>query len=312
MVVSLSDYEASLGKAREVLLKRLKDLQAEDGLIFSAVGARLCYSEEPPTEVVFSDPRVSDPEERSAFLMRLFKSKHYSVFSHSPLVTVLPKEESREVSRLFKVWTFPKNEEEDYVCFNVRHVAEALEFSPGKFESFLQRNLKRASFRFFWIDFETLEMKEATTSRFNERGIAAMVLDASPWQWFSFIAHRLSRIFSHQLVRHTWQNFSQRSHRYTKVDRVVVPKTALKSEGSKIAAQHVVDTSLSWYYELIGHWRVPKEDARFLTPSGAETTIMASGPRFVFEDFVRKRNHPKAQWEIRRFAQAVESVLKAV
>ncbi len=42
------------------------------------------------------------------------------------------------------------------------------------------------------------------------------------FQWMSVITHNFSRIFSHQYIRHTWLNFNQRSHRYTKVDRYVL------------------------------------------------------------------------------------------
>jgi thymidylate synthase (FAD) len=122
---------------------------------------------------------------------------------------------------------------------------------------------------------------------------------------------------THQLVRHTWLNFSQRSHRYTKVDSVVIPPSVKQKNKGKLNItlmlyEEFVTHFLHCYKSLIEVSGVPREDARFISPAGASTTIMASGPLFVWQDFASKRNHPKAQWEIRKCASIVEKIIEYV
>ena len=117
----------------------------------------------------------------------------------------------------------------------------------------------------------------------------------------------MSRLFSHQFVRHTWLNFNQRSHRYTQVDQFVCPPTF--SEEARALYEKEIQQGLKAYQELL-KLGLKKEDARFVTPQGSATTLLATGPYFVWEDFIRKRRHLKAQWEIRALARALEIVLK--
>jgi thymidylate synthase (FAD) len=53
-----------------------------------------------------------------------------------------------------------------------------------------------------------------------------------------------------------------------------------------------------------------REWARFIIPQGVVTTVAASGPRFVWEDFIEKRYISKAQGEIRELAEVVKGVIK--
>jgi len=125
--------------------------------------------------------------------------------------------------------------------------------------------------------------------------------------WYVVVAHDFSRVFSHQFVRHTWLNFNQRSHRYTKVDAYVVPQ-GLEKERLKLY-EELFDSALLHYETLIKEG-VKKESARFIVPQGATTTVMASGTKFVWEDFVEKRAIPQAQEEVRSLALLLKRILQ--
>jgi len=318
MLVTLLEYQEQARDRYAWFVENAGSLPIHDGLILSALGARICYSNDHPANLLFNDKRVVDPEERVAFLNRLYKAGHFSVFAHSPVMFWWCYEDEPFVPpfdgrMLYKLWGFY----DDwclYYCANFRHVAEAFNWEGEDFEIVLRRacTSTNSSLEAWWIGKDGRVLKPVDSGDMvSESGVLCLFLREEPWQWFSFVAHGYSRIFSHQLVRHTWLNFSQRSHRYTKVDDVVIPPSVGRSARTSRVARDACDRVLSVYRVLV-EAHVPKEDARFVTPAGVATTIMASGPRFVWEDFVAKRKHPKAQWEIREFAQVVEEVLKEV
>ena len=324
-LVSLTRYQIQFKKAYEWLISNLQDMFIPDQLVLSALGARICYSDVHPLDLLLKDERIADPEKRLEFLNRLYKAGHFSVFAHSP--AMFDEDVSRdsalteEVNRLYKLW-FYSDGGRNYYCANVRHLTEALRAQGRDFQNVFRDRVRAEGWRslfskiLYFTDLETcFELTDNPqhinlTPEEKESGVLCFFIDRSPWQWFGFVVHGYSRIFSHQFVRHTWINFSQRSHRYTKVDAVVVPKSVKQVEPAMALYHQGVQISLERYLGLIKRYGIPKEDARFITPAGATTTIMASGPRFIWEDFVLKRNHPKAQWEIRRFSEIVDRVLE--
>jgi len=52
-----------------------------------------------------------------------------------------------------------------------------------------------------------------------------------------------------------------------------------------------------------------RESARFVVPQGVATSVLATGPDLVWEDFVSKRAIPQAQEEIRALAIFLKEVL---
>jgi thymidylate synthase (FAD) len=108
-------------------------------------------------------------------------------------------------------------------------------------------------------------------------------------------------------VRHTWLNFNQRSHRYTKVDRFVIPDGFGESEVD--AYLDLVASDLKVYKKMIEKG-VKKESARFVIPQGCATTVLVSGPEVAWADFASKRAIPQAQGEIRRLAEILKEHLK--
>lgn len=122
---------------------------------------------------------------------------------------------------------------------------------------------------------------------------------------FTFGVDGLSRVASHQLVRHRMASFSQQSQRYVKMDGgedvVVPPSVAAVPEAADIfrrqaQAAHAV-------YQALTAMGVPAEDARFILPHGWETRLVLTMNARELHHFFRLRLCRRAQWEIRGLAR---------
>ncbi len=328
----LEPYTKTFQERARAFFDRILETQGpalfRDTLFLSFLGARICYASSPPLSL-FREKRFREEDELLAFLTRLKASGHTSVFAHSPLVVPveLKTEEAFSLARvLYKAWW---TEDGQKVCLNLRHFAEVYE--EGTFKEILATSLKEShawsKFRCFQVGFprpgEPELKKEGPLGDFLHQGERPSGLWAtpeivvievppeitSPFGWLAVIVEGMSRLFSHQFVRHTWLNFNQRSHRYTEVDQFVCPPS-FTTEAQKLY-QEEIERGLSLYRQLVQQG-IKKEDARFVTPQGSATTILATGPVLVWEDFVLKRRHLKAQWEIRNLARALELVLAKI
>ncbi len=322
----LANYE-KVGRAfwRRVLAEKGPTL-FKDTLFLSFLGARICYASSPPL-ALFAEERFRDPEKLLAFLRRLKNSGHTSIFAHSPLVVDASGVEQDALARaFFKAWW---SLEGACLCLNLRHAAEILD--DGEFATVLEASLTASK---AWQEFPVLifgfdaqgdpvlearkrlgeivaDPPKEPSEVFASMRVAVIDVareETAPFGWLAVVVEGFSRLFSHQFVRHTWLNFNQRSHRYTSVDQFVYPPSFDVYAEARTLYQGAIDHGLDLYQRLVKAG-VKKEDARFVTPQGAATSLLATGPYFVWEDFVRKRRHKKAQWEIRRLARAVEQAL---
>ncbi len=302
----------------DMLVKRADFQSLPKGLAFSYLGARVCYHDSHPL-ALFSEERFKDRSRFVSFLLHLKKAGHFSVFAHTPIVVDISGLSSEEKYQLAK--TYFKaffDEEKGLALFNLRHFAEALDETSFLRLISVDLNLEAIYVRIFknkgsdwviaWEGSLALAIDQAFESPkglFYEREVIILEDKENPFNWTVVIAHNFSRIFSHQFVRHTWLNFNQRSHRYTKADFFVVP-SCFKKEDVEVYEEFIVK-ALRVYED----WstRMKKESARFTLPQGIATTVMASAPKFIWEDFVGKRAIPQAQEEIRDLATLLKNVL---
>jgi len=135
---------------------------------------------------------------------------------------------------------------------------------------------------------------------------ATGVLDARsllPHLGYTFAVERISRACSHQLVRHRVASFSQQSQRYIVMkrlnERVVTPPSVEKAGGDEF--KELVKEAGEAYQRLVDRG-VPKEDARFVLPNAAETSLLMTMDGRSLLHFFGLRLCNRAQWEIRALA----------
>ena len=125
---------------------------------------------------------------------------------------------------------------------------------------------------------------------------------------FTFAVDGLSRVASHQLVRHRIASFSQQSQRYVRMaapDVVVPPAVAAHPEAARLFAQQA-QAAHETYKKLLS-LGIPAEDARFVLPHGWETRLVLTMNARELHHFFRLRLCRRAQWEIREMARLMLS-----
>ena len=118
----------------------------------------------------------------------------------------------------------------------------------------------------------------------------------------SFKLDGVSRVLTHELVRHRLFSFSQRSQRYVKEDvpSYVTPDVLLNAneEDHKLsAAKKLYDTFMkdSWFlYKNLMERGLKPEDARFVLPNACTTEIVVSGNFRQWRNFLKLRLSTRA------------------
>lgn len=160
---------------------------------------------------------------------------------------------------------------------------------------------------------------------------------------FSFAVEGISRVLTHQLVRHRLASYSQRSQRYVsegEFDYIIPPEIKNNLEAEKLYVKAMEDDQKT--YELLadklfeGHIiefmakneindrnEVKKsdknaikkkafEDARYVLPNACETKIMITMNARSLKHFFNVRCCNRAQWEIREMANQMLDEAKKV
>ena len=130
---------------------------------------------------------------------------------------------------------------------------------------------------------------------------------------YTFAIEKISRACSHQLVRHRIASFSQQSQRYITVKRldekIVIPPSVGEDD---LDDYHLVIEVASDGYQRLVKNGVPREDARFLLPNAAETSMLMTMDGKSLMHFLGLRNCNRAQWEVRALADMMLEQLRTV
>ena len=121
---------------------------------------------------------------------------------------------------------------------------------------------------------------------------------------FTYAVEGVSRVATHQLVRHRIASYSQRSQRYVSMDGtacVIPPEVESVAEARAIFDECVRNASDA--YRRMTALGVPGEDARFILPHGWETAIVITMNARELRHFFGLRLCRRAQWEIREVAR---------
>lgn len=130
---------------------------------------------------------------------------------------------------------------------------------------------------------------------------------------FTFAIEGISRVLTHQLVRHRIASYSQQSQRYVAehgFEYIIPPTVAARSE-AKAKFEALMNQVQSVYDELV-ELGVHQEDARYVLANATETKIVVTMNARSLLHFFEKRCCQRAQWEIRNLANSMLAEVQAV
>ena len=117
----------------------------------------------------------------------------------------------------------------------------------------------------------------------------------------SFAISNVSRACTHQLVRHRLMSFSQKSQRYVQEKGqfdYIIPPTIEKDPKLKDSFEKFMEEISVKYQEFIDAG-IPAEDARFVLPNAASSSLVASLNLRELIHLAQLRLCTRAQYEIR-------------
>lgn len=129
----------------------------------------------------------------------------------------------------------------------------------------------------------------------------------------TFRLSNVSRVLTHELVRHRLFSFSQLSQRYVKENEpsYVIPDVLVDDNTTNqkiLLARDIFEKAMqsAWdAYSLLLNYGLKPEDARFVLPNACTTEIVVSGNFREYRNFLKLRLSPRAQWEIRKAAHII-------
>jgi len=132
---------------------------------------------------------------------------------------------------------------------------------------------------------------------------------------FTFAIEGISRVTSHQLVRHRLASFSQQSQRYVKINKdgfpYIVPKSIMKDEKvTKIFIDAI--NKLDEIYQLLLNYNIEAEDARYILPQAVTTKIIITANARELLHIFKLRCCNRAQWEIREVSMNMLKEVKSI
>ncbi|HWQ60886.1 MAG TPA: FAD-dependent thymidylate synthase, partial [Negativicutes bacterium] len=130
---------------------------------------------------------------------------------------------------------------------------------------------------------------------------------------FTFAVEGVSRVLTHQLVRHRIASYSQQSQRYVKEHdfEYIVPPTVAANPQAAAKFASLMDRIRATYDELTA-LGVHQEDARYVLANATETKIVVTMNARSLLHFFELRCCTRAQWEIRRLAEAMLAEVRKV
>jgi thymidylate synthase (FAD) len=130
---------------------------------------------------------------------------------------------------------------------------------------------------------------------------------------FMFEIEGISRVCSHQLVRHRIASYDQESQRFSAVEKedfVTPPSIQVNPDALKVY-EDFIRASVDIFRKL-KELEVPKEDARFILPQSIGTKLVITANARSLMHFFWQRTATQAQWEIRELAELMLKECKKV
>lgn len=130
---------------------------------------------------------------------------------------------------------------------------------------------------------------------------------------FTFAIEGVSRVLTHQLVRHRIASYSQQSQRYVEERdfAYITPPSVAEIPAARKTFEELMRQIRRAYGELVS-LGVHKEDVRYCLANAAETKIVVTMNARALQNFFALRCCERAQWEIRALANEMLEQAKKV
>jgi len=241
---------------------KLKDFKKS--IPFTALGARTCYSSG-GLDYLLNDPRVVSKEDRAKFLSKLGNYKHFSVFSHSFAYKDLTELDEELINKYLEkeFLSLPKNEKAKILALKISATHFKSEYNPeyptviGVSLRHYLEDLLQYDEREYFNAFKEMVRYDIPVKPLRSLENTTLIGLIKDYDGYAvFYIDNISRVCTHQLVRHTSLNFSQRSQRYVKEDenQFIVPPS-VKNSDCRLENEEVLKESLekvfnNFYKEL--------------------------------------------------------------
>ena len=157
------------------------------------------------------------------------------------------------------------------------------------------------------------KLTEEAVNRLIDRLISSGHMSPLEHASFTFAIEGISRVTSHQLVRHRMASYTQQSQRYVSMKEFnyITPST-ISAKGELEAKYHqVVDDAHRLYLEMLDAG-IPAEDARYVMPGAAETGLVMTMNAPELIHVCSLRLCLKAQWEIVELFEKIKAEVERV
>ena len=121
---------------------------------------------------------------------------------------------------------------------------------------------------------------------------------------FTFLIEGISRVTSHQLVRHRIASYTQESQRYSVVSKEYIVPKSVRLKGYENKFHSLIEESFKLYTEMVESG-IPPEDARYILPQAVTTSMLMTVNLRELLHIVCLRLSNKAQWEIRELVNSM-------
>ena len=219
----------------------------KESIPFTAIGARTCYSAG-DLNYLLNDPRVVSREDRARFLSKLGNYKHFSVFAHSFAYKDLKDLEEEKLDKIVgdDLKDLPKEKKAEIAAIRIGATRFKSHYSPQyptvigiSLRHYLEELLQSSEEEYFKA-FNKMADYDVPIDPLGYKDNVWLIGFLKDYDGYAvFYIDNVSRVMTHQLVRHTTLNYSQRSQRYVKEDEnlLILPpsiKKALCKADSKI------------------------------------------------------------------------------
>ncbi|MDV3244638.1 MAG: FAD-dependent thymidylate synthase [Nitrososphaerales archaeon] len=123
---------------------------------------------------------------------------------------------------------------------------------------------------------------------------------------YMFEIEDVSRVTTHQLVRHRVASYDQESQRFSAATRegAVTPPSIQSNQAATEAYDAGLKAAYAAYENMVAAG-VPKEDARYVLPNAIKTKILMTVSARSLMHVVWQRTALQAQWEIRELTSVL-------